>query len=133
MFPSLGLSQQTSDGRYLKLKKISDKVDEQKLNKFINKLEENKQFANQLQKNNRAFKNNKSFIMFLNEHFNTKIRFSFGSFASVIFKIIQNLAFSFLKKRPLLVYVHNSSKRADAVITALLQDQTITDFIVLDL
>lgn len=48
--------------------------------------------------------------------------------------VMKNLMKSFVKKKPLLVYVHRAtdSKAANSILTRILQDSGISNFIVID-
>lgn len=58
-------------------------VDETKLQECIDRISQHPKYKQRLLKSRSDIKDNKDFIVFLNESFKTKIRFSFGSFTSV--------------------------------------------------
>lgn len=95
------LSEQVSD-MLMKRQTSTTKEDEERIKKYTDELiKKNPKYAYPLRKSIKQLELNKRFIVYLHKTYPTKINFSLGSFSS-------NLMKSFVRKKPLLVYVHKT-------------------------
>ena len=74
--------------------------------------------------NKRKNENNRKFLCYLHEKYKTRINFTFGTF-------LLNLTRSYLDKKNLLVYVHNSQFEENKSVQMLLNQKQISQFVVL--
>lgn len=86
----------------MKRQTSTTKEDEERIKKYTDELiKKNPKYAYTLKKSIKQLELNKKFIVHLHKSYPTKINFSLGSLSS-------NLMKSFVKKKPLLVYVHKT-------------------------